>query len=186
MEEFLLFSKPEHHVTFVVNRIVAAFMRFLSDHLVGMSLWFVMLAFDTNKYDHAIVPSGALLFALIPYWIYFAHKMIKSVRRLNQSKENAIFVPIFERDLPLPFLFLPIWRLPFYSLDKHLLPNSIRPSQTPRILLAMYSVVARVLIPILLFQAFSIGREEVVGLLPKRGLFWQYVADKLNKFYYLF
>lgn len=185
MEEFLLSSKPEHHVTFVVNRIVAALMGFLSDHVVGMSLWFVLLLLIQTNMITQTFPRVLFYILSIPYWIYFAHKLIKSVRELNQSKENAIFVPIFEKRFAITFSILAYVAITILFFRQAFITESIRPSQTPRILLAMYSVVARVLIPILLFQAFSIGRKEVVGLLPKRGLFWQFVADKLNRFYYL-
>lgn len=185
MQEFLLASKPEHHITFVVNRIVAALMGFLSNHVVGMSIWFILLLLIQTNMITQTFPRVFFYLMSIPYWIYFAHKMIKSVRELNQSKDNVIFVPLFERRFAITFSILAYLAITLLFFRQAFITESVRPSQTPRILLAMYSVVARVLIPILLFQAFSIGRQEVVGLLPKRGLFWQFVADKLNRFYYL-
>ena len=185
MQAFLLLSKPEHHVTFVVSRIAAAIIGFLRDHIVGMSLWFLVLLLIQTHMITQSFPRVLFYLLSIPYWIYFAHKLSKSVRALNQSKENAIFVPLFERRFAITFSLLAYVAIMLLFFRQAFMTDIVRQSQTPRILLAMYSVVARVLIPILLFQAFSIGRKEIVGLLPKRGAFWPYIADKLNRYYYV-
>ena len=54
----------------------------------------------------------------------------------------------------------------------------IEKSELPNILFAAYSIVLRTLI------IFSIGKDEILALMPKRGQFWIWMTWVIEKYYY--
>lgn len=185
LQSMLLATTPTYRVFFVLNRIAAALLGFLADHVVGVTIWCVVFALIRTGTITAAFPRIIFYLASIPYWIYFAHRIIDHIRALNVANDYTIFSQEFERAITITFSVLAYVTIGILFFRQAFMIATIRSSQTPRILLAIYSIVARVLIPALLFQLFSIGRKEIVGMLPERGTFWQFLADKINRYYYV-
>ncbi len=180
LRHYLLKVSSNNRFIEVVSKILGCFVGFLEKHLVGTYLWIVL---GIALYIELIPPDlfPRILFCLlsIPYLIYYARTLIRFFVACNRQYEFPIFAELFEKRFVLVvsiFFYLTIFVLFFREV---FMLTTIHKSELPNILLAAYSIILRTLI------IFSIGKDEILALITKRGPFWTWIARIIEDYYYL-
>ncbi len=179
LERLLLQIKPDYKLLYIVTRLFAGIVQFVHDYIVGVYIWSILFMVFTQ----GIVPSLFLriIFYLgsIPYLMYLIWHFICHFISFNAEQKYVIFPESFERRFTFVFSMLGYISVILLLFRQAFMIATIHKSEFQTILLAIYSIL------VIVFLLFSIGKEEIIALLPKRGRFWVWLAEQIDKFYYL-
>jgi small-conductance mechanosensitive channel len=173
----------EHTVKggYFFSRVCALAIGFVNSHLVGFFIWFLL--FLCVKFN-LIVSPGVRLFVsviILPYSLYLAHCFVQFLDRFNMQQGYVFLSEAFhKRFIRVLAVFLYSTIIILLVREILLLIGFIRliKSELPTILLALYSIIFRTLLILL------IGKEEILSIVPTHTVMWQWIWNQVNRFYY--
>lgn len=178
IRERLLQATPQGRFLAIFIKSLGCFCDFFEHYLVGMYSWLVVgTAFYLDIISNLFLQ---LLFYLIsiPYLIYYIRKLVTFFSSCVKQYQTLFFAELFERRFSLIFSVIAYMTVFVGFLREAFLLVTVYKSELPTILFAAYSIVIRTLI------IFTIGKDEILALLPKRGAFWIGLSWVVEHYYY--
>ncbi|MEX0940120.1 MAG: mechanosensitive ion channel domain-containing protein [Candidatus Babeliales bacterium] len=178
IKEQLLALNPTIGGLTVSTKILGCVAAFVNRNLTTVYLWVVL--FIAVYFE--IIPDLFLRISFylisIPYLLFISRRFIKFFVACNRQQDYPIFTEQFERRFEIvTSIFFYISIILLFFREAFML-TTIHKSELPNILLAAYSIVLRTLI------IFSIGKEEILALVSKRGGFWNWISYIIENYYY--
>jgi small-conductance mechanosensitive channel len=176
---YLLEKSFENRFSEISSKIIGCLAAFLDKHLIGVYSWFAIgLVFYLDLIPD-LFPRIIYCLLSIPYLIYYARALVNFFIACNRNYKFPIFAELFEKRFSLVIsIFFYMTIFVFFFREAFML-TTVHKSEFPNILLAAYSIILRALV------IFSIGKEEILALITKRGPFWNWLARIIEDYYYL-
>jgi small-conductance mechanosensitive channel len=176
----LLTLQFDHSNVVRVSRFCGLLLRFLSEHKSSFFIWltlFIPIFFNviSDVFLHILFYLGS-----IPYIIYLAFQFNRTIITYNTEHNQVLFNATLQRRFAFVFSSLCYVTIFVFFFREAFVLATISKSELPTILFAIYSIVLRALI------IFSIGKEEILSILPKRGAFWDLFSQIIKTYYYPF
>lgn len=164
--------------TYIISLLLAFFLRFLTEHSVGLIIWGI--CYSVFGYS-IILDFSSVVFFLVSIF-YFLYLVSRFTQMFNAyavthdypfCSENAQY-----RLLVFLYWFLSVTFFIFFFREAFILATYKR-SELPDILLAFYSAFVRILL------LFLVRKEDIIGLLPLKSA-WGVRAARFVEYYYYF
>lgn len=163
----------------ITYALAAATVLFVKKHLIGIIIWallFIAIYFD---FIADLFPTIIFYLLSIPYLLYLATEFIRHIILFNRSRNFVIFQESFERRFFIVASLFSYTTIILLFLREAFILATLHKSELPTILLASYSIFLRTLV------IFSIGKDEIVSILTNKGPFWSWLAEQIDRYYYL-
>ena len=182
--KFLLHVQSDYNAINRIAKVMAAVIQFISQHITSLYIWWcVYILIKATVFDLPVItevfPRIFFYLLSIPYFLYIARAFLMHMLNFNKAHEYVLFQASFERRFKYVLSLLIYTSILILFFREAFILATIHKSELPSILLALYSIIARTVI------IFSIGKSDIIGLLPQRGVFWQWLAAIINRYYYL-
>lgn len=176
--EYLLEVHPANQFSHMTIKALSCFLLFLQRNLAWIYTWIMLFA--AIHFDVVTELFTQILFYLfsIPFLMYFARKLIYFFVSCNKKAEFAIFGQAFEKRFITVFSIFAYLTIFVLFFREAFMLTTVHKSELPRILLAGYSIFLRTLL------IFSIGKEEILSLITKRGTIGAWLARIIDNYYY--
>ncbi|MGE0206353.1 MAG: mechanosensitive ion channel domain-containing protein [Candidatus Babeliales bacterium] len=162
----------------VIIELSVCTLLFIERYLVWLYIWaviFTMVNFDVVS---DLFLEIVFYLASIGYLIYFIRKFIYYVISYNRRHNYVIFAQGFERRfITVTSIFFYLTIAVLFFREAFILAT-VHKSELPTILLAGYSIFLRSLL------IFSIGKNEILGLITPRGPITTWLAYGVEHYYY--
>lgn len=178
IQRLLLQVEPEYKVFYILSRILAAIAGFIYSNFISIFIWGSLFLAVGFGYIDSLFLRIVFYLGSIPYLMYLVVIFIRYFIKFNAQQGYVIFPESFERRFTFIFSLLAYISIILLFFRQAFVLATIHKSELPTILLAIYSILA------VIFLLFSIGKEEIIALLPQRGRFWVWLAEQINRFYY--
>jgi len=178
LNKLLMNAQRKHGWRFIASSL-ASISLFLHTHLIGVFVWATLFCIMRYEIIIEVGVRAKVLFYLIsiPYLCYLSHAFIQNYLIVTGKFMSDSFRIRFARIIQL-FLFATIIILLFREA---FLITTYGHSELPTILLAIYSIITRVL---LIFLIMS--KELILEALPNRGKIWIFIKSQINQYYNIF
>jgi small-conductance mechanosensitive channel len=176
--EYLLEFRPTNPLGLMALKTIGCFVFFLQRNLAWLYGWVVL--FYMIHVDVITELFTQILFYVcsIPFLIYFARKFTYFFVSCNRKNKFSIFSETFERRFIVVFSIFAYLTIFVLFFREAFMLATVHKSELPRILLAGYSIFLRTLL------IFSIGKEEILALISKRGAIGAWLAYIIDDYYY--
>lgn len=176
----LLMYKVDRMTGFMRSLIllVLAFLQFTIAHFWGLFIWFLLFAVLLMQ----AIPELAfyLFFYLlsIPYLLYLAHSFIKFFIHFNVRYRYVFLAEDFQRRFVAVFSFFAYASIVIVFFREAFMLVNYYGSALPTILLAVNFIIFQISLILL------ISREQIVHLIPQRSVFWGWVREQIDHYFY--
>lgn len=162
-----------------IVHVLAVGAFFMSRYALGLVCW--TLLYISVHFMMITDPFLRILFYLasIPYLIYVTIRFVQTIALYNAEHESVLFNITFQRRFLLAFSVLCYITIFVFCFREAFILATLSQSELPTILFAVYSIILRTLV------IFSIGKDEILSILPSRGFVWIFLAKFIEKYYYL-
>lgn len=162
------------------RQLFAIVVGFFIEVLKPLYIWFLFLMYEF-WFDAPIAMLIAFYVFSIVFWIYASHRLLYHVIMVNRKFDYMLLSKRLIDRFSLVFSFFAISTIIILVMRKMFMVVMLhQQTELPSILLRMYHVV------IFISIIFSLDKEELLQLLPRRSLFSQKIAAVLERYYYLF
>lgn len=171
--------QKERRGMYVVSKALIASITFIQQYYAILFVWlllFILIYLDTI---HELFLQVTFYLISIPLFSYLAYRFIRHLIAYNAQYGYSLVSESFQRRFIYVFsifVYLTIYLLLFREA---FVLTMYQKSELPTILLATYSIGVRILI------IFSIGKDELLSLIPLRGAFWNFISHFIDRYYYL-
>ncbi len=174
---FMRFSTPKRWLL-IASRTLGVTLSFINDYFFSIFCWFAL--FTLIYFDVIIDLFLQVMFYLlsIVYFLYLINRFIAYIIEYNKTHNSLLFGQQFQKRFSFVFSWVGYLTVILLFFREAFILATYHATEFPTILLATYSIVLRILI------IFSIGKEEIISLLPTRRPVWQAVADFIKRYYY--
>lgn len=159
-------------------RIGLFLLLFITTHARSLCVWGTILTLILLDIITNINFEIIFYILSIPYLLYIATRLILSFVSYNQAHNyglvNQIFLPRFLTVFTI-FMYSSAFLLP---LREAMVLSNFHRSELPLLIMAIYSILLRVLL------IFSIGKEEILSVIPDYTTAWEWVRSIVSRFYY--
>ncbi|MCF7900502.1 mechanosensitive ion channel [Candidatus Babeliales bacterium] len=178
ISDFLLMVSPEIRGTFVASRVGAFLIIFIHKHLRSLFLWFIFFIFLGFIPLLDLYPGILFYLFSIPYLLYIAHQLVRYFGEFNQEHDSVFFNENFqERFVIFMSLFLYSSIIILFFREAFILATYTK-SELPDILLALYSMIGRVLLLSL------VRKEDLLNFISTKTVFWASIWRLIDNYYY--
>ena len=166
-----------------VARMLSSFFASVStyclNYFVAISIW-IMLFFALLFQDGADSYLYIFFYLLsIPYLLYLASRFINTMAAYNQGNDFAFIAADFQRRFWFVLSVLLYSTIViFFFREAFMLAHYYR-SELPTILLAVNFIIFQISLILL------IDKEQILGFIPTKNEFWNWLREQIDKFYYL-
>ena len=169
----------EYKGVFFFSRLAVVCIRFIQKHWIGITIWITLLFwFGVNVVSHTY-PSVLFYLGSIIYLNIMSFLFLRSLEQFNESYDYEMYSRAFEKRLsiigPL-FLYLTITT--FFFREAFML-IAYPKSELPSVLLALYSIVGRILL------LFLIRKEDLLGIIPARSPIGRVITRIIDNYFYV-
>jgi len=174
-----LFSSVSQEVrwVYIVAQFFSMTLEFLHGHLKSFFIWlalFIMLGLSPSPE----IPSIFFFLFSIPYLLYLSHKFVRYFAQFNEERQYTFFSESFQERF-IPFLsWLLYMTVIIFSFREAFILATYAKSELPDILLALYSIVVRVLLLSL------IRKEDLLNIIPSKTAVGTWVWRIIDHYYY--
>jgi small-conductance mechanosensitive channel len=153
---------------------------FISKHLVSLYLWLLLyLLIFYNVISNAYF-SLIFYLASIPYMLFIAYRFVQHVMSANDHLGNVFVSPSYRSRFLLvvpPLLYVTI---ALFFFRQAFMVGSYHASAVPAILLAINYILLQLALMSL------ISKEWILSLIPRTTPLWEWLYDRVSRYYYLF
>lgn len=174
----LLRAGSQTSVLHVITGFFATIVDFCSEHLVSLLCWSAL--FYTVRFD-ALVGIGSrtkLAFFLVS--IVYLCLLVRAFIEYYIERSGDLVQDSFYRRFLWVLRFFIFATIIIYFLREAFLSVSYGHSEVPTLLLAIYSIITRISIIMLIMT-----KDVILDALPKHGSFWGFAREYLNQYYKL-
>lgn len=159
--------------------VLAVVARFVSRHALGVVTW--TLLYGAIYFMLITDPFLRILFYVfsIPYLIYITVRFVQTIVTYNAENDSVLFNMAFQKRFLFAFSALCYITIFVFFFREAFILATLSQSELPTILFAVYSIILRTLV------IFSIGKDEILSIIPSRGFVWVFLAHFIEKYYYL-
>lgn len=169
--------KPEHHLVIIGIQSSIALLKFIEQHLLALYSWCILFAVVYFEYVSLYPRILFCLFSIV-YLLYFVNRFVTFFISYNRHHHYVIFADSFERRFSFVFSLFAYLTIIVLLFRETFILATIHKSELPTILLAMYSIAIRTLV------IFSIGKDEILAIIPSRGIMWNWLSYSIEHYYY--
>lgn len=175
----LLMISPEYGAFARGSYLIASLLGFISEWLFGLYIWGVIFAAVRLEViqDHFI---ATLFYSLsIPYLLYILREFIVYFIQANKQRGYAFISQRYQKRFVAVMTVLCAATIVIFFLREAFVLGNNHTSQVPVILLALNFIVLQISLLCL------ISKEQIVSLIPTRTPLWEWVAEHVDRYYYL-
>ncbi len=176
----VFFVKGQRHgnLTSIASFIIGTSLLFIQSFYRTIFLWIAIGLFAFMVPDHYI----CILFYLfsIPYLFYLSHRFTRYLIHMNEQYDHILLPEDFQRRFDFVFstlLYVSIFI--FFFRQAFMLSSVYLRSELPNILLAINFITLQISL------IFLITKEQIMGIIPERTDFWQWIHAHIDHYYYL-
>lgn len=162
------------------RHLFAIFIGFGSDVFKPLFIWSLCFIYEF-LYD---VPVALLIFFYIysiVFWIYASRRLLTIMLTVNRRFDYFLLSKRLIDRFSLVYSFFSISTIVILILRKmFIVVMAHQVTELPNILLRMYHVVIFVSI------IFSLDKDEIIQLLPRRSALWLRIVEIIERYFYLF
>ncbi|MGB8467664.1 MAG: mechanosensitive ion channel domain-containing protein [Candidatus Babeliales bacterium] len=180
-EQYLMRGLPNQPMlNFFIHASICA-LRFVRIHLNGLYCWGFIFWIMYWQHYFAIDLFVRVIFYLVSivYLTYITHLFIEHILHYNRTHNFPFFSPPLERRFYIVISLFAYTSIIILLFREAYAYATIHKSELPNILMAIYSIILRALV------IFSIGKEEILALVSRRGFIWHWVEYIIENYYYL-
>lgn len=170
-------TSKEFFGTYLMSISLAMLLEFIWTYLFGICLWLgFFISFGLSP--SLEIPSILFFLLSVPYLLYLSRKFALYVAVFNEKNEHLLFSDSFQARFTT-FLSLFLYATVVILLfRKAFVLATYTSSELPDILLALYSIIVRVLLLSL------IRKEDLLSLIPSKTPFWAWLWRVVDNYYY--
>lgn len=170
---------PEYGIFATVSYFIGGVLGFVYERLLGLYIWACIFVFI--KFEFISDPFLATLFYLgsIAYLLYLIRAFMIYFIQLNKQRNYTFVSQQYQKRFTIIISFLLVTTTFIFFLREAFLVGNYPTSQVPAILLALNFIVLQVCL------LFLISKEQIVTLIPTRTPLWDWIAEHVNKYYYV-
>ncbi len=172
-------KKTESTSIFVFIKTLEVVTSFIAQYFLRIYTWMVLFALIYFDYISDSFLKVLFYLGSIIFFCYITYRFIQYVIKFNKDNNFIFFSPPFQKRFVFVFGLFAYVNIILLLFREGYIAATYHASEFPIILLALYSVLIRTLI------IFSIGKEEILNLIPNRGAGWKAVAEFIDRYYYL-
>lgn len=176
---YLLEGKHAYGGLAFFGRILAVIIGFIATSFTGIYIWSLLLFLIYAGFVVDLFPCIMFYLGSIIYLSYLVPHFVEYVTQKNRECDYALFNSSFERRFSWVFSIFAYVSIVLLLFREAFILATLHTSELPDILLAFYSIITRTLV------IFSIGKDEVLGIIPTRPAWWQFVSRFVESYYYL-
>ncbi len=171
--------QKERQGLYVLSRALVTIIKFIQQYYTVLFVWTLIFALIYFDVIHELFLQVLLFLISIPLFSYLAYRLIRHLISYNAIYKYSLVSESFQRRFILVFSIFIYLTIILLLFREAFILTMYQKSELPTILLAMYSIGVRILI------IFSIGKEELLSLMPSRGAFWHLITHIIDSYYYL-
>lgn len=153
-------------------------LSFLHDHLLDIYCWAIGLVLIQTEVISDLFLQVLFYLASIVYLCFIIYRYLQYMLVFNQRHEYVLFSPQYQKRFYFVFSFLAYFTIVLLLFRQAFIIATYHTSELPTIILAFYSVILRILI------IFSIGKDEILSIIPKRGTLWNALSEFIDRYYW--
>lgn len=176
-------SKEWSGLASMTSVFVAGILGFINRYFVLVAFWLVLFAFLMLQV--ILDPYFYIIFYLfsIPYLLFLVNRFIHYMINFNAEHDYIILSKEFQRRFTIVFSVLLYATVTIVFFREAfmlfmMLTNYYR-SELPNVLLAVNFIIFQIAL------IFLISKEQILGLLQKKGAFWDWMREQVDRYYVL-
>lgn len=175
---YLLTANFERTNALRLSRFFGIVIGFLANYSLGILLW--LFLFGAVYLMVIVDPFLRIIFYLgsIPYLIYVTIQFVRTIVAYNIDNDFILFNQTFQRRFSFVFSALCYITIFVFFFREAFILATLSQSELPTILFAVYSIILRTLV------IFSIGKDEILSIIPSKGTVWSLISRFIDKYYY--
>lgn len=167
----------------ILGVFTASILGFINQYFVVIATWLVAFAFLMLQV--LLDPYLYIIFYLIsiPYLLFVANRFIHYMINFNAEHDYLILSKDFQRRFMIIFstllyatITIVFFREAFMLFM--MLTNYYR-SELPNVLLAVNFIIFQISL------IFLISKEQILGLIQRKGIFWEWIHEQVDRYYVL-
>ncbi|MBT3455834.1 mechanosensitive ion channel, partial [bacterium] len=176
LPKFLLKLKEQYHGLMFINCMLAVVIEFVEQNLLLLYGWGIFWVAISTVFAQYTFPRLVFYLFSIIYLSFFARKFVSYLSLFNKKHKYPIFSVSFQKK------FLDVFSFFMYStivifFFRSAFSTVMQHSGLCMILLALYSIIFRVLLILL------IGKEEILSIIPTGSKVWNWLAEVVQDYY---
>ncbi len=161
----------------MLGMLFIAIGRFFLEYFYSILIWLLLwAAFKTGFLADPYVHSLFYLFS-IPYILFLANKLLVFLNQFNQDHGYVFISQEYEFRFSIILSVLVYLTIILYFFRLAFLTGTYRRSELPTILVALNFILLQIAL------IASIGKEQVLGLIPRVGI-GEWLYNKIDRYYY--
>ncbi len=176
-------SKEWGGLASMFGMFMASIFGFINQYFVVIAAWLVLFAFLMLQV--ILDPYFYIIFYLvsIPYLLFVVNRFIYYMINFNAEHDYIILSKEFQRRFMIVFSVLLYATITIVFFREAfmlfmMLTNYYR-SELPNILLAINFIIFQIAL------IFLISKEQILGLIEKKGAFWEWIREQVDRYYVL-
>jgi small-conductance mechanosensitive channel len=178
IQKFLLSLQVEHSSLELFRLALLVVVEYIQRYFIALSLWVACSL--AISWDIVSDPYLHILFYLIsiPYLLYLGHRALEFVVAFNiRHNYGLVSHDYLHRFIVLMSILLYSTIIITYFRNALML-GIYHKSELPAILLALNFIIFQICL------IFLITKEQVLSLIPRRGSFWLWLHETVDRYYY--
>ncbi len=162
---------------------IAGILGFINRYFVVIAIWLLLFAFLMLQV--ILDPYFYIIFYLlsIPYLLFVVNRFINYMINFNAQNDYIILSKEFQRRFTVVFSVLLYATVTIVFFREAfmlfmMLTNYYR-SELPNVLLAINFIIFQIAL------IFLISKEQILGLMQKKGVFWEWMREQVDRYYVL-
>ncbi len=179
----LLMQRLYRHTTenkkiLLTTRLLAILVEFIKLHYLSIFGWVILLSLIVSDFITEPIIEIAFYLTSILYGCYLTNRLVTFAITKNRQQEYLFFRSSYEPRFIMIVSLLGYASSILLLTREAFIAGMYYTSEVPTILLAGYSIILRALL------IFSIGKDELILLIPSRSLIGQTLTRLINGYYY--
>jgi small-conductance mechanosensitive channel len=176
-------SKEWSGLTGIIGVSIAGILGFINQYFVVIAVWVLLFVF--LMFQIVLDPYVYIIFYLvsIPYLLFVVNRFIYYMINFNAEHDYLILSKDFQHRFMIVFstllyatVVIVFFREAFMLFM--MLANYYR-SELPNILLAINFIIFQIAL------IFLISKEQILGLMQKKGAIWEWLQEQVDRYYVL-
>lgn len=168
----------EYRGAFLPSRIGALLLEFVARYLVLLYIWCVCFFFVSTHAVSELYPTAMFYLLSIPYLLYLSHAFMSFMYTFNEEHERELYPEYFASRLYYIGSVLLYASVIILLFREAFILVTYTKSELPSILLALYSIIGRILLLSL------VRKEEILSIIPVKKSWGSLLWRLVNNYYY--
>jgi small-conductance mechanosensitive channel len=172
-------SQEQSEFMRMITRLVAPMLSFFNYYFIPITVWTMLFAF--MMFQGILDPYVYIIFYLcsIPYLLYLTNRFIVYLLAFNVDHGYVILSRDFQHRFTIVVSVLLYATVTIVFFREAFMLANYYHSEVPTILLAFNFIVFQVAL------IFLITKEQILSLIPMRSDLWQFIREKVDRYYAL-